>query len=485
MASWFTVERLDEDTWVVSEYRHWEHTHCYLLLGRERALLIDTGLGVAPLAPVVRELTGLPVTAALTHAHWDHIGGLGEFRERLVHESEAPWLSGSFPVPISVVQSNLTLPPHDFPSDFDPKGYALYSGGPTSILSDGQAIDLGDRTVTVLHTPGHSPGHLCFWEEERGALYSGDLLYQGKLDLFYPTTDPAAFLSSVRRVSALPIRTLRPGHHSLGPSPALAGQVLTALEGLDRKGRLVHGQGILEFAAFSCICESGLRSPGGQISSDRKFLLPHTKEVVFGASPARTRALKQRKGPQPLRWGRRISAMKNIILIGMMGCGKTTVGRLLAQALGRELVDTDEAIERREGRSISDIFAQEGEPYFRDLEAALCQELAQRDGLAVACGGGLPLRDACMEGLAPGGVVFWLDRDPGETYDSLDTSGRPLAQAGGRHFCGAMNSAPPLTGAGRTTSFPRLHPRRRQPGPSFKFCSGRRTSYEISHHQRP
>ena len=115
MASWFTVERLDEDTWVVSEYRHWEHTHCYLLLGRERALLIDTGLGVAPLAPVVRELTGLPVTAALTHAHWDHIGGLGEFRERLVHESEAPWLSGSFPVPISVVQSNLTLPPHDFP----------------------------------------------------------------------------------------------------------------------------------------------------------------------------------------------------------------------------------------------------------------------------------------------------------------------------------------------------------------------------------
>ena len=66
MASWFTVERLDEDTWVVSEYRHWEHTHCYLLLGRERALLIDTGLGVAPLAPVVRELTGLPVTAALT-----------------------------------------------------------------------------------------------------------------------------------------------------------------------------------------------------------------------------------------------------------------------------------------------------------------------------------------------------------------------------------------------------------------------------------
>ena len=136
--------------------------------------------------------------------------------------------------------------------------------------------------------------------------------------------------------------------------------------------------------------------------------------------------------------------MKNIILIGMMGCGKTTVGRLLAQALGRELVDTDEAIERREGRSISDIFAQEGEPYFRDLEAALCQELAQRDGLAVACGGGLPLRDACMEDLAPGGVVFWLDRDPGETYDTVSMAGRPLGQGGRAAFVERYRQREPI-----------------------------------------
>ena len=122
--------------------------------------------------------------------------------------------------------------------------------------------------------------------------------------------------------------------------------------------------------------------------------------------------------------------MKNIILIGMMGCGKTTVGRLLSQALGRELVDTDEAIERREGRAISDIFAREGEAYFRDLEAALCRELGGREGLVIACGGGLPLREDCMDALTRNGTVFWLDRDPGETYDGLDTSGRPLAQAG-------------------------------------------------------
>ena len=72
---------------------------------------------------------------------------------------------------------------------------------------------------------------------------------------------------------------------------------------------------------------------------------------------------------------------KNIVLIGMMGCGKSTIGALLAQRLGRELVDTDALIEKREGRSIPDIFAREGEEHFRALEQAAAEELAARGGL--------------------------------------------------------------------------------------------------------
>lgn len=125
---------------------------------------------------------------------------------------------------------------------------------------------------------------------------------------------------------------------------------------------------------------------------------------------------------------------KNIILIGMMGSGKTTVGRLLARSLDRELVDTDALIEQREGRSIPDIFAAEGEAYFRALELALCQELSARSGLIIACGGGLPTQDGAIAALKKNGLVFWLDRDPGETYYGLDISGRPLAQAGREDF---------------------------------------------------
>ena len=125
---------------------------------------------------------------------------------------------------------------------------------------------------------------------------------------------------------------------------------------------------------------------------------------------------------------------KNIILIGMMGCGKTTVGRLLSQRLNRPLIDTDALIEERQGRAIPDIFAQEGEAHFRALELELCQELSGQDGLVIACGGGLPLRDEAIAALKQNGLVFWLDRDPGETYDGLDVSGRPLAQAGRDDF---------------------------------------------------
>ena len=76
---WLTIQQLEKDTWVLSEPRHWEETHAYLLAGTEQALLIDTGLGVCDLFSAVRSLTSLPVTVALTHAHWDHIGGCNAF----------------------------------------------------------------------------------------------------------------------------------------------------------------------------------------------------------------------------------------------------------------------------------------------------------------------------------------------------------------------------------------------------------------------
>ena len=135
---------------------------------------------------------------------------------------------------------------------------------------------------------------------------------------------------------------------------------------------------------------------------------------------------------------------KNIVLIGMMGSGKTTVGRLLTQRLRRPFIDTDTLIEEREGRSIPDIFTQDGEDVFRALELAISRELSGSRGLVIACGGGLPTQDGAIRALKKNGLVFWLDRDPVETYDSLNVSHRPLARLGRDDFIRRYQNRAPI-----------------------------------------
>jgi len=98
----------------------------------------------------------------------------------------------------------------------------------------------------------------------------------------------------------------------------------------------------------------------------------------------------------------------NIVLIGYRGTGKSTVGRLLAARLGRELVSTDAEIVKRAQRTIPEIVAQEGWEYFRDLESDICRELASRDQLVIDTGGGAILRAQNVEVLKKNGTLFWL-----------------------------------------------------------------------------
>ncbi|MEQ1791167.1 MAG: shikimate kinase [Nitrospiraceae bacterium] len=98
----------------------------------------------------------------------------------------------------------------------------------------------------------------------------------------------------------------------------------------------------------------------------------------------------------------------NIVLIGYRGTGKSTVGRLLAERLGRTLVSTDAEIVARAKRAIPEIVAQEGWDYFRDLESDICRELAGRDQLVIDTGGGAILRPQNVEALKKSGRLFWL-----------------------------------------------------------------------------
>src|ERR671935_3274523 len=98
----------------------------------------------------------------------------------------------------------------------------------------------------------------------------------------------------------------------------------------------------------------------------------------------------------------------NVILVGFMGAGKSVCGRLLARRLGRCFVETDDMIVAREGRSIPDIFRDDGEERFRQLEGEALESLALKSGDVIATGGGLPCRDGRMEMLRELGTVVWL-----------------------------------------------------------------------------
>lgn len=250
MSDWFTIDRSDSNTHIISEYRHWEETHCYLLNGSERSLLIDTGLGICNIYDEVVKLTRLPVTAVATHIHWDHIGGHAHFPDFYAHEAELNWLSGHFPLPLKAVQA-MVMDRCGLPEDFDVKSYTIFQGAPTRVLKDGDAIDLGGRTVEVLHTPGHSPGHMCFWERERGYLFTGDLVYQGTLFANYPSTDPRAYLHSLEKITALPVKRVFPAHHSLDIGPELIMRMRDAFRELNAKGLLRHGSGTFDYGNWA------------------------------------------------------------------------------------------------------------------------------------------------------------------------------------------------------------------------------------------
>jgi glyoxylase-like metal-dependent hydrolase (beta-lactamase superfamily II) len=250
MNQWFTVDQFEKDTYIISEYRHWEETHCYLLNGSEYSLLIDTGLGICNIHDLVLELTDKPIIAVATHIHWDHIGGHKFFPDFYAHQDELNWLNGEFPLTIEQIK-DMVVDRCDLPDGYDVNKYEFFQGQPTRVLQDNDSINLGDRFIQVLHTPGHSPGHMCFWEEEHGYLFTGDLVYKDTLFAYFPSTDPEAYLNSLERISALPVKHVLPAHHSLNIKPEILGRMRDAFRQLKTEGKLHHGSGTFTFGDWA------------------------------------------------------------------------------------------------------------------------------------------------------------------------------------------------------------------------------------------
>lgn len=251
MNNWFTIEKITEDTFAISEYLHWEETHSYLLIGSEQALLIDTGMGISDISREVAKLTDKPILAIATHVHYDHIGGHQYYADNFyVHGDDLDWIRGNFPLSNEQIKGYIAEPPNNLPAEFDLENYQMFHGIPKKIVKDGDIIDLGNRKIEIIHTPGHAPGHICFYEAERQTLYTGDLIYIGTLFMFYPSTDPVAYYNSIHRLTKLNIKRICPAHHDLDIPITIIADIDHAFADLKEQNLLKHGSGIFDYGNF-------------------------------------------------------------------------------------------------------------------------------------------------------------------------------------------------------------------------------------------
>lgn len=212
--------------------------NCWHVRGRDADLLVDTGLGIVSLVACAHDLfAGRRVIAVATHYHFDHVGSLREFDERVIHESEAPLIAAPprpgflrfdrdpGGPPLDVEEAGYILPVDGemltaVPSrDYDPAAYRVPPATATRTVDEGDEIDLGDRSFVVLHLPGHSPGSIGLWDEDRGVLFSGDAVYDGPLIDSNADSDIVKYCDTMRRLRDLPVAIVHGGHEaSFGPT---------------------------------------------------------------------------------------------------------------------------------------------------------------------------------------------------------------------------------------------------------------------------
>lgn len=171
MRSDLPVTELAENVYLLNEF---DGTNCYLVVGSEKALLIDCGTGFCDIRGAAEKLTDLPITLAATHGHGDHIGGAGQFEEIYIHRADCERLNKaqmSLLFRKAFLASNAPVKSHGFKtSDVKPGKYKAK----IIPMDDGHIFDLGGKSVRVKHTPGHSRGSVAFIDEQDKIIFSGD-----------------------------------------------------------------------------------------------------------------------------------------------------------------------------------------------------------------------------------------------------------------------------------------------------------------------
>lgn len=185
---WFTVAKLPHHVYAISEPKHHEMVISFLIVGSQKSILFDTGMGIKDISRVARQLTDREVMVVNSHSHFDHVGDNARFPHVYIfdHDPATERLVSGWPhdeIHFDAEEENFD---GGFPEDFDPAAYVIrpVDRKNVHILHDGDVFDLGNRKLQVLHTPGHSPDSIVLLDRENRSLFTGDTFYPDWLYAF-------------------------------------------------------------------------------------------------------------------------------------------------------------------------------------------------------------------------------------------------------------------------------------------------------------
>jgi glyoxylase-like metal-dependent hydrolase (beta-lactamase superfamily II) len=273
---WFKVRPVAPGVFAISEPRQAEDVNSFLVIGSERAVLFDTGLGVGSISGIVRRLTTLPVTVLNSHTHFDHVGGNGEFGD--VRNLDEPYSlassRGEIGEPLAAYASETLAEDHvcgPLPAGVTSREYAIPTWNIAAHVRDGERLDLGGRSVEIVRTPGHTPDSICLLERASGLLFTGDTYYSGEIYLWAPETSVTAYTASVGELARLAegLNTLLPAHGSPVAEPRRLLELRSALQdiqaGIARFEPTPEGRRLFRFDHFSILLDgSAGRAPTPQ-----------------------------------------------------------------------------------------------------------------------------------------------------------------------------------------------------------------------------
>jgi glyoxylase-like metal-dependent hydrolase (beta-lactamase superfamily II) len=234
--AWFEVYKIRPGVFAIYEPHQLEEVISYLIIGGDRAVLFDTGMGISNIQAVVAGLTRLPVSVVNSHTHNDHVGDNWRFND--IYGMDTDFTRTNARGSKNDAQEEL-VPDKicgALPAGFDAKAYSTKAFHITHWLHDGDAIDLGGRTLKVIATPGHTPDAIALLDEKNGSLFTGDTFYLGPIYLYRPETDLDAYVASVQRLAAMAshLQLLLPSHNTPTVDPSYLPKVVVAMQRIRR-----------------------------------------------------------------------------------------------------------------------------------------------------------------------------------------------------------------------------------------------------------